>query len=201
MKTHHKVLIALLVLAVSYLIYSFFDYKREIMTVYQADDKYIMAADNADLTIIDFGQYSCIHCRNMHPILMEAIKQDGRIKYMSRIFSYDDAWADVLVHATYAAGEQGKFYALQDAIYENWPVNNREKLFDLARSSGLDVQKLSRDMSDENIMSHLEENKSYFLSWYLSATPTLLVGDLIYKPSNGTPTVEELLELFEKARK
>lgn len=201
MKTYHKVLIALLVLAVSFLVYSFLDYKKQIMTVYEAEDKYVMAAADADLTVVDFGQYSCIHCRNMHPVLMEAIERDGRIRYVSRVFSYNDEWADILVHATYAAAEQGKFYELQDLIYENWPVNNRDKLFDLARGAGIDVQKLSRDMINEDITAHLEENKSYFLSWYLSATPTLLIGDNIYKPSQGTPTAEDLLELFEEARK
>ncbi len=200
LKTHHKILIGLLLLAIAYFGYVFFQYRSEAFKVYDVADKYVWEQPNADLTIVDFNMFSCIHCRNLHPTLIEAIKQDGHVRYISRTITTGDEWENTLVTATYAAAEQGKFTELRNALYDNWPVNNREKLFEIASSLGVDTVKLSRDMSNEDIQAHVEENKSFFLAWFVRATPTLLIGDKIYQPSNPNVTVEELRAYFEQAR-
>lgn len=202
MKRTNVVLIVLLVTAVSYLFYMHTkNVNRQIEMAYDVPDKYTQASLNADLVVMDFNNYKCDLCRAFHPILKEAIKRDGKIRYVSKTVSWgENVWGKTLVTAAYAAGEQGKFIDMHYAIYENWPIDNREELFSIASRVGIDTKQLSRDMSRSDIMSWAEANNKYFKEWGINRTPTLFIGKKIYRPKGTETTVEDILEQFEKAR-
>ncbi len=202
MKYIGKTIIALLVLVVFYSGYNYFELRKEIFQVYEVEDKYAIPNDQADLIIVDFNKYSCYLCRELHPILMEAIKQDGKVRYVPRSVTHGFIWNETLASAIYAAAEQNKFIELHNLIYKKWPVENHETLFRYAKAIGIDTKKLSRDMSRPEIIERAREDQSYFYAWKLRKTPTLLIGkNLIYIPSEKMPTIEELLQKFAEARK
>lgn len=203
MKRTNKILIALLVAAISYFFYVHTkNVNQQIALLYDVPDKYTQTAVGADLVVMDFNNYSCDHCRKLHPVLKEAIKRDGKVRYISRSVSWgEDGWSKTLVVSAYAAGEQGKFIDMHDAIYENWPISDHEKLFSVASSIGLDTEKLSRDMSRTDINERVEENNQFFSSMGINRTPTLFIGRRkIYRPKEGGSAVEDLLQQFDNAR-
>ena len=202
MKRTNKILLALLVAAVSYFFYVHTkNVNQQISLAYDVPDKYTQTSPRADLVVMDFNNYGCDHCRTLHPVLKEALERDGRVRYIPRSISWDeDEWSGMLVISTYAAGEQGKFIEMHDAIYENWPVSDRKQLFSAASSVGLDTEQLSRDMSRIDIKKWAEENNKLFSSWGINRTPTLFIGKKIYRPTEENPTVDEILRQFDKAR-
>ncbi|PCJ97017.1 MAG: hypothetical protein COA45_10365 [Zetaproteobacteria bacterium] len=201
MKYVNQVLVALLVLAIGYLAYGILEIRRDLFTVYDVPDHYAYDPGDADLTIVDFNRYGCDHCRMLHPILMEAIKKDGKVRYISRTLAYGSEWESVLASAVYAAAEQGKFQEMQDIIYAKWPIQSPSVLFSYAKEIGLDTQLLSRDMSKDKIANQVHINENYFEAWRLKRTPTLLLGDsFIYVPMERDLTVEALLKKFKAAR-
>ena len=203
MKRTNIVLIVLLVGAVSYLFYIHTkNVNRQIEAAYDVPDKHTQTSPNADLVVLDFNNYGCAHCQTLHPVLKEAIRRDGKIRYISRSVSWTgDEWSKTLVASAYAAGEQGKFIEMHDAIYENWPIDNRDELFTAASKAGIDTKQLSRDLSRSDIMAWVDENKEFFDSWGIRRTPTLIIGKAkFYRPDSEKPTVDEILEQFEKAR-
>jgi len=201
MKHVGKTLIALLVLIAFYSSYSFFQVRKELFNVYNVPDQYAYSAKNADLVIVDFNKYSCEVCQTLHPILMEAIKRDGKIRYIPRSVTHGFIWNETLASAVYAAAEQGKFIEMHNTIYENWPIEDHKFLFLYAESIGLDAEKLSRDMSDPKIIARIHEDQKFFKGWNLRQTPAILMGKkAIYRPDKKTPTVEDILDKFAKAR-
>lgn len=201
MKHLNKILAALLVLAVLYLGYGFVQFKNEILKVYDVEDKYVLASSEADLTIIDFSKFGCNHCRALHPVLMEAIKRDGKIRYAPRLVTFGRIEAENLAMAAYASAEQGKYIEMIDLIYKNWPVKTRDELIIFAQALNLDTKKFSRDLTDPDLITRMRKDQMYFEVWRLKQTPSLLLGDEnIYQPGEQTPTVEELLEHLKKAR-
>ncbi len=202
MKYLAKILAAILVIAVFYTGSSFIQLRRELFTVYDVTDKYTHGGAQADLTIVDFNKYGCEHCRSLHPVLLEAIKQDGNIRYIARTITHGLIWEETVASSVYAAGEQGKFFEMHNLIYAKWPINNHKTLFRYAEDIGLDVEQLKNDMDRPDIIELVRENQKYFEAWGLARTPALLMGGkAIYRPSDKTPTVEELLEKFAKARR
>lgn len=201
MKYVNKVLAALLILAIGYLAYGLLEIRKDLFTVYDVSDKYAYDPGDTDLTIVDFNRYGCDHCRVLHPILMQAIKQDGKVRYVSRTVAYGNEWENTLVTAVYAAAEQGKFSEMHDIINENWPMNDRNDLFKYAKKIGIDTKLLSRDMSKEHILNQVIINQDYFEAWRLGRTPTLLLGkSFIYFPKARDVSVDDLLEKFKAAR-
>ena len=200
MKYFGKILAALLVLLVCYFTYGFFELRGELFKVYDVPEHYGFGPLDADLLIVDFNTYSCGDCQSLHPVLLEAIQQDGRVRYLPRPIAHGLIWEETLSASVYAAGEQGKFMEMHNLIYEKWPLNNRKVLFQYAEGIGLDTEKLSRDMVQPEIIARVRENQKFFDAWGLRRTPTLLIGKkAIYGPTI-TPTVGALLEKFEKVR-
>lgn len=202
MRYVNKVLAALLVLAIGYLAYGLYEVRRDLFTVYDVSDHYAYDLGDADLTIVDFNRYGCDLCRLLHPVLMAAIKKDGKVRYVSRTLAYGNEWEATLVTAVYAAGEQGKFIEMHDIINAKWPLNGRNELFKYARQIGLDTKLLSRDMSKKIISNQVIINQNYSDAWSLNRTPTILLGKtLMYVPRTQDVTVEDLLKKFKAARR
>ncbi len=202
MRNVNKILAALLVLAILYLGYMFTKPNDELLfTVYDVDSKYALTDDDYDITIVDFGAYGCPHCQEFHPILMEAINRDGKVRYVPRVISFGAEWSDTLIAAVYAAGEQGKFIEMHNMLYDKTDIANKETLLKYSKEIGLDIDKLSSDMLKKHIIGHAIENKMFFDKWKLKRTPSLLMDKkAIYTPGSTLPTVEELLEKFALAR-
>ena len=201
MKYVNKVLATLLILAIGYLAYGLLEIRKDLFTVYDVSDKYAYDPGDTDLTIVDFNRYGCDHCRILHPVLMQAIKKDGKVRYVSRTVAYGNEWENTLVAAVYAAAEQGKFSEMHDVINENWPLNDRNDLFKFAKQIGIDTKLLSRDMSKDHILNQVIINQDYFEAWSLGRTPTLLLGkSSIYSPKEKDISVDDLLEKFRAAR-
>lgn len=198
----HKILIGLLVLALTYLSYLYINLRVELFTVYDVPEKYTYkTSSTADLMVVDFNRYSCINCQNFHPVLMEAIEQDGNIIYIPRPVSFQDDWSATITAAVYAAGEQGKFIELFNGVYDNWPVDDMDQLFKIAGQVGLDTEQLGKDMTKPEVVEWLNKNDEYFEMWALTSIPVLMIGKKqMLQFGEQPPSVVDLLDKFAEAR-
>lgn len=202
LKLKHKILISLLAVSVAYLCYAYLNLRGELLAVYDVPEKYTYkTSPTADLMVVDFNKFSCIHCRELHPVLMEAIKRDGNIIYIPRVVSFEDNWSATITAAVYAAGEQGKFIEMFNGIYDNWPVNDLPKLHKIAGEIGVDTEKMAADMVKPEIVQWLNQNDDFFLAWGLHSIPVLMIGKKqMWQHNNEIPTVVDLLDKFAEAR-
>ncbi len=185
-----------------YLAQAYTEFREEQFRVYEVQNKYASMPEGADLMVVDFSRFGCDHCRKLHPILKEAIKRDGKIRYMPRLVTFGKVWDETLATSVYAAAEQGKFVEMYRAIFEKWPVDSRKKLFQVAASVELNLDKFNQDLNNPEIIDRMREDQEYFDSWMLGRTPSILVGkSMIYQPVDRETTVDELLEKFNEIRK
>lgn len=201
MKLFTRLLLVLVLCAVGYLGYVFLDLRQELFKVYETKPEYMATSPQADLVVVEFSDYTCEWCRKLHPILQEAIKKDGKITYIPRPVAYNDPWKARLVSAVYAAALQGKAVEMHNSIYASWPILDDEKLFSVAESIKIDINKFSRDIRGDEARVAVVDNERYFDAWGIETAPALLVGKaFIYIPSGGMPSVNEMLEKFKSAR-
>ncbi len=184
-----------------YLNQAFQERKTLLFGVYDVESKYAHAPEHADLNIVDFSRFGCNHCLDLHPVLKEAIKKDGKIRYIPRLVTFGKVWDETLATAVYAAAEQGKFIEMHEAIYKRWPVKSRKELFLCANAIGLNIEKLTRDMQNPDIIDRMREDQEFFEAWSFVRTPTLLIGEgRIFTPAGDKVTPEELLQAFKRER-
>lgn len=101
---------------------------------------------NADVTIVEFFDYTCPYCKAVEPRLEALLKADAKVKLVLREFPVLTPQSLVATRAALAATKQGKYAAYHDAMMRFEGKLTEADIFDMAKSAGLDVARLKRDM-------------------------------------------------------
>ncbi|MBI5149721.1 MAG: thioredoxin domain-containing protein [Candidatus Omnitrophica bacterium] len=122
---------------------------EDFTTVYQIPVTHtpIIGQKNAPVTIVAFTDFQCPFCSRFHAPMAEAVKADpGKVNYMIKNYPLSfHPQAKPAAKAALAAGEQGKYAQMADALLEN-NQNLGEELFKkLAKDIGLNVDKFWKD--------------------------------------------------------
>ncbi len=201
----YKILLAVIALFIGWIALTFFQMKSELFKVYDVAPQYTISAPNYDLTIVEFILYDCPLCIKINKPFQEALKKDGKIRYIPRPIAFEDSHPGLKekVLMTYAAAKQGKFKEVFDYfISQDTPLND-EEMKKISLKLGLDMDKLKQDMQSEEANNMLKQNEKFFLDWDLKATPAFLMGEkAIFRIKNEkeVPTADEFLKMFGKAR-
>ncbi|MDQ0967359.1 protein-disulfide isomerase [Flavobacterium sp. W4I14] len=78
--------------------------------------------------------------------------------------------------AAEAAGLQGKFWEMHDALYENQYRLNGELFDELAETIGLDLEQFQQDSTSEEIKSKIEDDFDSGVRSGVNGTPSFYVN-------------------------
>ena len=105
-----------------------------------AEDDHVRGGEDAVVTLIEYGDFACPYCARAHAALGELRRQHGdklRLVYRHLPLSSLHPLAQPLAEAAEAAGAQGKFWEMHDALFENQGELDEDALPGLA--GGLQV--------------------------------------------------------------
>jgi predicted DsbA family dithiol-disulfide isomerase len=143
---------------------------------------------DAPLTVIEFSDYLCPFCRRGRKAV-ERIRREykQRIRWIYMDFPLDmHPGAKELARAVRCAGEQGKFWKLQDLVFASEARPDRERLLEFARRLGLDPDRLGRCLDSSRHLDEIEEDIVCGTEAGVGAAPTILVnGNPLVAPSYG----------------
>lgn len=150
-----------------------------------ADPPNQIGPPNAAVTIEEFADFQCPQCAAAHPILSD-IKSaySGRIRFIFRnlplaIPAHDKAYNAAV--AAEAAGMQGKFWQMQDLLFQNqktWSAdpNYRNLWKEYATRIGLNVDKWETDMAGLGAKTRVNADMERARAAGVNSTPTLFVN-------------------------
>ncbi len=167
------------------------------------DDKrdVVLGPDDAKVTIVEFFDYNCGYCKrstnwlvstieshpkNVRVIFKELPILDGRTK-TSRLAA----------KAAIAANRQGKYLEMHTALMKAKGLSDA-RIDDIAKSAGVDVAQMRKDMADPAIATHIED--TMVLGQRLrpmTGTPFFMIGDEFMAGAN----VDRLNAMLDKALK
>jgi protein-disulfide isomerase len=170
-----------------------------------ADPPHIRGPKKAPIAVEEFGDFECIPCSFLFPILKKAKADYGNAvsvtfrEYPLRRHPHAVDGA----RAAEAAGLQGHFWEMHDSLYENRLVwlnasDTRAALVSLAEKVGLDIDRFKKDLDGEGVNARLGADWDRVTSLELDRTPTLFInGD----PFTTRPiTTENLNAAIDAAR-
>ncbi|MFC3356979.1 MULTISPECIES: DsbA family protein [Sphingobacterium] len=140
---------------------------------------HILGNGQADLTIVEYGDYQCPHCGKAHPVIKEMMAELGsQIRFVFRNFPLSEMhpYAKSAALAAEAAALQGKFWEMHDAIFENQNSLNDQWLLDMAQQLELDMDKFRSDLNDESIVDRVEGDFESGMMSGVNGTPTFFVN-------------------------
>jgi len=154
------------------------------------------ARDRIDLVV--YADYLCPYCRRLRQILARLRDALGeRLAYTYRHFPNEKAHPGAeLVHAAAeAAGRQGKFWEMHDALYDTPLPLSREKVRALAHGIGLDIEQYVRDLESDEVRARIQDDLREGRANGVTGTPSFFVDGLRY---DGAWDFHSMLEELQR---
>lgn len=100
--------------------------------------------------------------------------------------------------AALAAKEQGKFWEFHEKLFENFRTLSDEKIQEIARELGLDLERFGRDMNAPTIQNILSRDFAEGRKIGIRGIPTILINGKVVE-RYGLPELQALVEEELKA--
>jgi protein-disulfide isomerase len=117
---------------------------------------------------------------------METFKGKVRLVIKNYPYKYRD-FSHIAAEASLAAGDQGKYWEMHDALIKNSPKLDRDSLIKYAKEIGLDVKVFISSLDSRKHAALIERDKKLAVDLDLYNTPTffingrMVIGDRPYE--------------------
>lgn len=151
-------------------------------------DRPVKGNIDANVTVIEFGDYYCPACKAFTQTVMPQLQQNyiepGKIKFYYMDFPLEihnpqATMASVAAQCVYKQDSE-QFWKYHDALYQQQKniQYNAEGLTSLARdsTSGIDYDRLQSCISSRETMNKVQEDKNLALDNNVRSTPTIFVN-------------------------
>lgn len=161
-----------------------------------------------NVTLVEFFDYQCVHCKKMNPVIHELIKKDRNLRVIYKEFPIFGKSSELASRAALAAAMQGKYEQMHDALLSVDKRLTQALVMETAQSAGLNVEQLKKDMESKAVKDALRSNRELAEKMNLMGTPAFIIaatpGGQFKKDSEptfipGAASVEALQALIQKA--
>jgi protein-disulfide isomerase len=152
----------------------------------------VSAADHAqgpaeaNVTLVEYGDYQCPHCGAAYHIIKSVQKRLGRrMRFVFRNFPLNQAhpYAELAAEAAEAAGAQGKFWEMHDALYENQDQLGDSLIGALVKELKLDAATFETDLETRKFQARVKHDFMGGVRSGVNGTPGLFINGERYDAS------------------
>ena len=144
----------------------------------------VIGSAKADVAIVEFFDYTCPYCKAVEPRLEKLLKDDPRVKLVVKEFPILRPESLIAAKAALASAKQGKYPRFHQAMMTFKGQLTPDVIFDLANDSGLDVNRLHKDMESSEIAGEIIADFNLARAIRVFETPAFIVNDhLLTGPS------------------
>ena len=132
----------------------------------------------APVTIVEFSDLQCPFCARANASISDVVKRYGAdVKIVFKNFPLDIHPNAPLAHrAALAAGEQGKFWEMHDALFAKQSNATRDGVLGMARELGLDLARFQSDFESGRFDTRIERDKQEGDRLGVDGTPTFFIN-------------------------
>ena len=163
-----------------------------------SDDSPLRGSPMAPVTIYEFSDFQCPHCRMAAPMLKKVVEEsNGKVKLVFKQYPLPGhPRARDAAKATVAAQKQGKFWEMHDLLFENQEVLQTANLDDYAKKLGLDMKRFKADMASKETEKKVDADIAEGHKAGVDSTPSIYVNDrrFVFPPDQLGEYVREELD-------
>ena len=163
-----------------------------------SDDSPLRGSPMAPVTIYEFSDFQCPHCRIASPMLKKVVEEsNGKVKLVFKQYPLPGhPRARDAAKATVAAQKQGKFWEMHDLLFENQEVLQTANLDDYAKKLGLDMKRFKADMASKETEKKVDADIAEGHKAGVDSTPSIYVNDrrFVFPPDQLGEYVREELD-------
>ncbi len=153
---------------------------------------------SGDVTLVEFFDYNCGFCKRAVPDMMALLKDNPKLKVVLKEFpilgpgSTEAARVAVAVRMQDPGGQ--KYLAFHQALFEQPGQATREKALAAARKQGLDMARLERDLTSDEVKATLAESTQLARALGISGTPGYVIGKEVVLGAVGTEELQAQID-------
>ncbi len=167
-----------------------------------SDDPYQGAAD-AQIVIVEFGDFQCSYCYEAFPVVRELISKYGdSIKFIYRDFPNNDIHPDAqrAAEAGECAQAQGKFWEMHDKMFINQDDLSEAALVRYADEIGLDETSFEECLTSNQFANEVKQDFYDGLFAGVQGTPTFFINNTKFEGAATVDSfsyaIDNLLEIY-----
>ncbi len=174
--------------------------------VVDPDDWRVQGAADAPVTIVEYSDFQCPYCvrysTETYPQIREQYIDTGQVRYIFRHFPLQfHSEAQPAAQAAECAGEQGKFWEMHDALFENqgeW-AGNAEPVavfVDLAEELGLDGAGFEACLTSDKYAAKVQEDLAAGAAEGVTGTPAFRINGVALSGAQPLAAFQEQIDYF-----
>lgn len=134
------------------------------------------------ITLTEFFDYQCPHCRNMENTIDGLIKNNPDLRVVYRVLPIldNDSWVEA--KAAIAAGYQNKFANFHQLLMYQDQSPSAQQVVSLAAQLDMNKNQLETDMTKNAVAEAIKDNFAQAKELQVAAVPTFFIG-----LTNATP--------------
>jgi Na+/H+ antiporter NhaA len=163
------------------------------------DRDHIRGADDAPLTVVEYGDFECPYCGQAESVVRELLADFGDVRYVWRHLPLRDVhpFAQLAAEAAEAAAAQGAFWTMHDLLLDNQDRLRPHELVRHAESLGLDLERFRADLDRHHGADRVSEDLDSADLSGVSGTPTFFING---RRHHGAYDIETLSAAIRTAR-
>lgn len=162
------------------------------------DQDHVAGPASAVVTLLEYGNFECIHCGQAYPIIKQARQLlSDDLRFVFRHFPIEQTHPHSVraAEAAEAASAQGRFWEMHDQLFSHQTALEDRDLMRYARHIGLDLDKFSRAMAENTFLPQIQAGFQHSLfDEHITGTPTLYLNGTRY---TGATDLQPLLEAIK----
>jgi len=147
-----------------------------------AHDSPLRGSPMAQVTIYEFSDFQCPHCKMTAPYLKKIVEEsNGKVKLVFKQYPLPGhPKARDASKAAIAAEKQGKFWEMHDLLFEHQDDLQTANFNDYAKLLGLDVKRFNADMQSKETETKIEADIAEGRAAGVDSTPSIYVNNRRY---------------------
>ncbi len=163
-----------------------------------SDRDHVRGPDDAPVTLVEYGDYECPHCRQVAPIVEQLRERFGdRLRYVFRHLPISKLHphAHLAAEAAEAAGAQGKFWEMHDLLFQEVEPLDKSRLMELAAELDLDLDRFERELDQRVYADRVQEDFRSGVRSGAGGTPSFFLNGVRY---DGPWDLDSLIAEIQK---
>ncbi len=160
----------------------------------------VVGNPNGDVTIVEFSDYQCPYCKRAHATVKSVLAADSKVKLVFKDLPILGEPSRIAALAALAARAQNKHLALHNALMESSGKLDRDRIMEIARSVGLDVAQLQKDMEDPKLKAIIDRNMALASALGVRGTPAFVIGQQFVPGAVDADTLKQMIAAARKGQ-
>lgn len=153
-----------------------------------------------DVVMVEFNDYQCPYCKRAHQAVKSVTSADGKVKIIYKDLPILGEPSRIAALAALASVKQGKHTQLHNALMEYNGKLDRDRILEIAASTGLDVAQLQKDMEEPKLKEIIDRNIALANALGIRGTPAFVVGKQFVPGAIDAATLKQLIADARKSK-